>query len=197
MVKIKIKKLLAIVVLGLLSACSNKIDKAIEKCADFQIISESNTYLRNQFSYLASNDQSYINTVDEIKSLKKAQVETNAKYDLEYNKWLKKNPRPKIPTYNEVQQGYKFKKYYALKDKWQFESDKITEILLASWNKAKNQIEDLKEDQIMFIKISARENLEKISLKEKSLIHRYNKYFEKCEKAQKETPKSFMLEWSK
>ena len=51
--------------------------------------------------------------------------------------------------------------------------------------------------KIEIIKISARENLEKISLKEKSLIHRYNKYFEKCEKAQKETPKSFMLEWSK
>ncbi len=191
------KKLLAIVVLGLLTACSNKVDKAIEKCADFQIISESDTYLRNQFSSLVLNDPKYIDTLKRIKEEKKIQQSTNAKYEIEYQKWIKAHPRPIIPTYDQVQKGYTFQKYKQLMNEWR-EADKIiTSSLLSPWNSAKKRIDDLEELQIVIIKMSARENLKKKSLKEKSLINKYNKNFEKCEKAHKQAPKSFMLNWSK
>ena len=191
------KKLLAIMVLGLLSACSNKVDKAIEKCADFQIISESNTYLRNQFKSLVLNNPSYKDTIEQINELKKIQYSTNANYEIEYNKWIKNNPRPKIPTYDQVQKGYTFPKYKKLIKEWREADEIITSSLLNPWTIAKKKIENLKENQIAIIKISAREILKNKSLKEKSLMNKYNKNFEKCEKAQKQAPKSFMLEWSK
>ena len=185
-------------VLGLLlTSCSNKVDKAIEKCADFQILSQSKTYFKLHFSSLVSNDQKYKDTIKKIDDLKKIREETNERFALEYDKWKLNNPRPKMPSYNEVQQGYTLQKYKALMKDWNYVDEEIIKALWNPWEKAKKQIEDLEELQGVIIKNYVRENLKKISLKEKSLIYRYNSSFEKCEKAQKKVPKTFMLEWSK
>ena len=53
------------------------------------------------------------------------------------------------------------------------------------------------EYQLGVVRKLVREELERISLKEKSKIKGYNDNFEKCEKAHQKTPKSFMLTWSK
>ena len=55
----------------------------------------------------------------------------------------------------------------------------------------------LEEYQLGVVRKLVREELERISLKEKSKIKGYNDNFKRCEKAHQKTPKSFMLEWSK
>ena len=82
------KKLLAIVVLGLLTACSNKVDKAIEKCADIQTIMGSNSYLRSEFKK-ALIDPEYQETVMLLNKLKKTKEITYKKAEIEYLKYNK------------------------------------------------------------------------------------------------------------
>ena len=74
---------------------------------------------------------------------------------------------------------------------------KLTKKYRASSNEIKNRIDVFEEYQLGVVRKLVREELERISLKEKSKIKGYNDNFEKCEKAHQKTPKSFMLEWSK
>jgi len=180
---LKMKKLLAIMVLGLLSSCSNKVDKAIEKCADVQIIMSSNSYLKTEFKKLLINSE-YQETVELIDKLKKIKEITYKNAEEEFDKYNKKNDQPSI-------------KYNKLWEEWLDSRSKKSNELLAPWRKAKEDITEAEKFQLLVIRKLVREDLKKKTLKEKSIINKYNKNFEKCEKAQKKAPKSFMLEWSK
>ena len=191
------KKLLAIIVLGLLlTSCSNKVDKAIEKCADAQTFMGSNTYLRTEFKKLLINSE-YQETVELINKLKKIQERTNENYAVEKAKYNKKNPQPSMPSYEDVQKGYTLEIYNKSWDEWFDKRSKKTDELLAPWRRAKEEIIEAEKFQLIVIRKLVQEDLKKKSLKEKSQINKYNNNFEKCEKAQTQAPKSFMLEWSK
>ena len=97
---------------------------------------------------------------------------------------IKKNDQPSI-------------KYNKLWEEWLDSRSKKSNELLAPWRKAKEDITEAEKFQLLVIRKLVREDLKKKTLKEKSIINKYNKNFEKCEKAQKKAPKSFMLEWSK
>ena len=64
------KKLLAIVVLGLLLiSCSKKVDKALEKCADIQTVMSGFNYLKTEFKKLTL-DRTYQKTYEIVDELK-------------------------------------------------------------------------------------------------------------------------------
>jgi len=178
------KKLLGIVVLVLLTACSNKVDKAIEKCADIQTIMGSNSYLKSEFKKVLINPE-YQETEMHLNKLKKTKEITYKKAEIEYLKYNKKNPQPGhalgMDAWNE----------------WLDSRSKKLNELLAPWRKSKEDIAQAEKFQLVVIRKLVREDLKKRNLKEKSMINEYNKNFEDCEKAQKKAPKSFMLKFSK
>ena len=191
------KKLLAIVVLGLLlTSCSKKVDKALEKCADVQTIMSGFTYLKTEFKKLIV-DRTYQKTDEIVEGLKTELRENEKKRRAEELKWKKNNPRPKYPTFKQTQEGYTVAKYNNLIAERRAELRKQTNEYRASSNEIKNKIDEVEKYQLIIVRKRVREELERISLKEKSKIKGYNDNFEKCEKAHQKTPKSFMLEWSK
>ena len=123
--------------------------------------------------------------------------ENNKKRRAEEQKWMKNNPRPKYPTFKQTQEGYTVAKYNNRLAEHRAELRKLTKEYRASSNEIKNRIDVFEEYQLCVVRKLVREELERISLKEKSKIKGYNDNFEKCEKAHQKTPKSFMLEWSK
>ena len=192
------KKLLAIVVLGLLlSSCSTKVDKALEKCADVQTFMSGFNYLKTEFKKLIINFEDYQKTDEVVGRLKIKLGENDKKRRAEEQKWMKNNPRPKYPTLQQVLDGYTIAKYRDLLGKRNAELKMLVREYEASSNEIKNKIDVLEEYQLGVVRKLVREELERISLKEKSKIKGYNDNFEKCEKAHQKTPKSFMLEWSK
>ena len=192
------KKLLAIAVLGLLLiSCSKKVDKALEKCADVQTIMSGFTYLKTEFKKLIINFEDYQKTDEVVGRLKIKLGENDKKRRAEEQKWMKNNPRPKYPTLQQVLDGYTIAKYRDLLGKRNAELKMLVREYEASSNEIKNKIDVLEEYQLGVVRKLVREELERISLKEKSKIKGYNDNFEKCEKAHQKTPKSFMLEWSK
>ena len=192
------KKLLAIVVLGLLlTSCSKKVDKALEKCADVQTFMSGFNYLKTEFKKLIINFEDYQKTDEVVGRLKIKLRENNKKRRAEEQKWMKNNPRPKYPTFKQTQEGYTVAKYNDLLGKRNAELKMLVRKYEASSNEIKNKIDVFEEYQLGVVRKLVREELERISLKEKSKIKGYNDNFEKCEKAHQKTPKSFMLEWSK
>ena len=192
------KKLLVIVVLGLLlTSCSKKVDKALEKCADVQTFMSGFNYLKTEFKKLIINFEDYQNTDEVVGRLKIKLRENNKKRRAEEQKWMKNNPRPKYPTFKQTQEGYTVAKYNDLLGKRNAELKMLVRKYEASSNEIKNKIDVFEEYQLGVVRKLVREELERISLKEKSKIKGYNDNFEKCEKAHQKTPKSFMLEWSK
>ena len=191
------KKFLGIVVLGLLlTSCSKKVDKALEKCADVQTIMSGFTYLKTEFKKLIV-DRTYQKTDEIVERLKTELGENERKRRSEEQKWMKNNPRPKYPTFKQTQEGYTVAKYNDLLGKRNAELKMLVRKYEASSNEIKNKIDVFEEYQLGVVRKLVREELERISLKEKSKIKGYNDNFEKCEKAHQKTPKSFMLEWSK
>ena len=191
------KKLLAIAVLGLLLiSCSKKVDKAIEKCADVQTIMSGFTYLKTEFKKLIV-DRTYQKTDEIVERLKTELGENERKRRSEEQKWMKNNPRPKYPTFKQTQEGYTVSKYNDLLGKRNAELKMLVREYEVSSNEIKNKIDAIEKYQLSIIRKRVREELERISLKEKSKIKGYNDNFEKCEKVHQKTPKSFMLEWSK
>ena len=192
------KKLLAIVVLGLLlTSCSKKVDKALEKCADVQTFMSGFNYLKTEFKKLIINFEDYQKTDEVVGRLKIKLRENNKKRRAEEQKWMKNNPRPKYPTFKQTQEGYTVAKYNDLLGKRNAELKMLVRKYEASSNEIKNKIDVFEEYQLGIVRKLVREELERISLKEKSKIKGYNDNFEKCEKAHQKTPKSFMLTWSK
>ena len=192
------KKLLAIVVLGLLlTSCSKKVDKALEKCADVQTFMSGFNYLKTEFKKLIINFEDYQKTDEVVGRLKIKLGENDKKRRAEEQKWMKNNPKPKYPTLQQVLDGYTIAKYRDLLGKRNAELKMLVREYEASSNEIKNKIDVLEEYQLGVVRKLVREELERISLKEKSKIKGYNDNFEKCEKAHQKTPKSFMLEWSK
>ena len=191
------KKLLAIVVLGLLlTSCSKKVDKALEKCADVQTIMSGFTYLKTEFKRLII-DRTYQKTDEIVEGLKTKLRENDKKRRAEELKWKKNNPQPKMPTFKQTQEGYTFAKYNDLWDKHRAEYKKLVKELKAPSDEINKKIDEVEKYQLSIVRKRVREELERISLKEKSKIKGYNDNFEKCEKAHQKTPKSFMLTWSK
>jgi len=191
------KKLLAIVVLGLLlTSCSKKVDKALEKCADVQTIMSGFTYLKTEFKRLII-DRTYQKTDEIVEGLKTELRENEKKRRAEELKWKKNNPRPKYPTFKQTQEGYTFAKYNDLWDKHRAEYKKLVKELKAPSDEINKKIDEVEKYQLSIVRKRVREELERISLKEKSKIKGYNDNFKRCEKAHQKTPKSFMLEWSK
>ena len=81
------KKLLGIVAIFLLIAgCSKKVDQAIEKCADFQTVMGSKTFLKAEFKKTLNNPE-YAEIIKLINDQKRIQDETNAKFPTEMKKW--------------------------------------------------------------------------------------------------------------
>ena len=192
------KKLFAIAVLGLLlTSCSKKVDKALEKCADVQTFMSGFNYLKTEFKKLIINFEDYQKTDEVVGRLKIKLRENNKKRRAEEQKWMKNNPRPKYPTFKQTQEGYTVAKYNDLLGKRNAELKMLVRKYEASSNEIKNKIDVFEEYQLGIVRKLVREELERISLKEKSKIKGYNDNFEKCEKAHQKTPKSFMLEWSK
>ena len=191
------KKLLAIVVLGLLlTSCSKKVDEALEKCADVQTFMSGFNYLKTEFKKLIV-DRTYQKTDEIVERLKTERRENDKKRRTEELKWKKNNPQPKMPTFKQTQEGYTVAKYNNRLAEHRAELRKLTKKYRASSNEIKNRIDVFEEYQLGVVRKLVREELERISLKEKSKIKGYNDNFEKCEKAHQKTPKSFMLEWSK
>ena len=191
------KKLLAIVVLGLLlTSCSKKVDKALEKCADVQTIMSGFTYLKTEFKRLII-DRTYQKTDEIVEGLKTKLRENDKKRRAEELKWKKNNPQPKMPTFKQTQEGYTFAKYNDLWDKHRAEYKKLVKELKAPSDEINKKIDEVEKYQLSIIRKRVREELERISLKEKSKIKGYNDNFKRCEKAHQKTPKSFMLTWSK
>ena len=183
------KKLSAILFLGLLSACSNKVDKAIEKCADIQTIMGSSSYLRSEFKKLLINPE-YQETVMLINKLKKTKEINYKKAEIEYSKYNKENPEPKSDN--------KFgMPGIGVWSEWLNSSSKKRKEIFAPYYKSKEDIARAESFQLNVIRKLVREDLKKKNLKQKSIINKYNKNFEKCEKEQKKAPKSFMLNFSK
>ena len=192
------KKLLAIVVLGLLlTSCSKKVDKALEKCADVQTFMSGFNYLKTEFNKLIINFAEYQKTDETVGRLKIKLRENDKKRRTEELKWKKNNPRPKYPTLQQVLDGYTIAKYNDLLGKRNAELKMLVREYEVSSNEMKNKIDAVEKYQLIIVRKRVREELERISLKEKSKINGYNDNFERCEKAHKKTPKSFMLEWSK
>ena len=192
------KKLIAIVVLGLLlTSCSKKVDKALEKCADVQTFMSGFNYLKTEFKKLIINFEDYQNTDEVVGRLKIKLRENEKKRRAEELKWKKNNPRPKYPTFKQTQEGYTVAKYNNRLAEHRAELRKLTKKYRASSNEIKNRIDVFEEYQLGVVRKLVREELERISLKEKSKIKGYNDNFKRCEKAHQKTPKSFMLTWSK
>ena len=82
-------------------------------------------------------------------------------------------------------------------NEWLDNRSKKRNELFAPWRKSKEDIAQAEKFQLIVIRKLVREDLKKKNLKEKSMINKYNKNFEKCEKEQKKAPKSFMLNFSK
>ena len=191
------KKLLAIMFLGLLlTSCSKKVDKALEKCADVQTIMSGFTYLKTEFKRLII-DRTYQKTDEIVEGLKTKLRENDKKRRAEELKWKKNNPQPKMPTFKQTQEGYTFAKYNDLWDKHRAEYKKLVKELKAPSDEINKKIDEVEKYQLSIVRKRVREELERISLKEKSKIKGYNDNFKRCEKAHQKTPKSFMLTWSK
>ena len=192
------KKLLAIVVLGLLlTSCSKKVDKALEKCADVQTFMSGFNYLKTEFKKLIINFEDYQKTDEVVGRLKIKLRENNKKRRAEEQKWMKNNPRPKYPTFKQTQEGYTVAKYNNLIAERRAELRKQTNEYRASSDEINKKIDEVEKYQLSIVRKRVREELERISLKEKSKIKGYNDNFKRCEKAHQKTPKSFMLTWSK
>ena len=185
-------------VLGLLlTSCSKKVDKALEKCADVQTFMSGFNYLKTEFKKLIINFEDYQKTDEVVGRLKIKLGENDKKRRAEERKWMKNNPRPKYPTLQQVLDGYTIAKYRDLLGKRNAELKMLVREYEVSSNEMKNKIDAIEKYQLGILRKRVREELERISLKEKSKINGYNNNFEKCEKAHQKTPKSFMLEWSK
>ena len=167
------KKFLGIVVLGLLlTSCSKKVDKALEKCADVQTIMSGFTYLKTEFKRLII-DRTYQKTDEIVEGLKTKLRENDKKRRAAELKWKKNNPQPKMPTFKQTQEGYTFAKYNDLWDKHRAEYKKLVKELKAPSDEINKKIDEVEKYQLSIVRKRVREELERISLKEKSKIKGY------------------------
>ena len=190
------KKILAIIVLGLIWSGSvhadKKIEKALERCADTQIAyGNTNEIVK---SFYEKNDI-YLIMIKEKMRLQKSYDEYGDIYEATYKKYWKDNPRPRMPNRKTIS-TYSFEDYKKDKAEWDKQEKEFLQPyedeLLKRDGLVKKQEQLIKETKQIFIS----KKLELLPLKEKAkTIPNYTKKFTLCEEAYSKTPKGFILEW--
>ena len=187
------------VLLALLISCSDKkVEKAITLCADTQVaFGNSIRSLENTFSKEIFSDVKYIKYSDELLALEKVRTFARKSAAKKMAKWEKENPRPKSPTYTQVQRGYTFNVYKKARDNWWKEKREKSKIYYKTSEKLSRRIKLYKDGKNALVRLKVAKILEQKTLQEKSSISNYNKKFTRCEKSYNETPRGFLLEWEK
>lgn len=170
----------------------DELNKALEKCADAQIYLGNIANIEKAFY---ENNEIYLVMIKERNKLKKESDEAGEFYTKAYQKYWKDNPRPKMPT-RETIKNYSFEDYKnALA-----EYEKKENIYMKPYdNKMKTANDLVKKQEALIletVQFITKKKLESLNLREKAKsINNYTKKFTMCEEANKNTPKSFMLEW--
>ena len=163
-----IKKLLSIIVLGLLLSgnaySKSDIDIAIEHCADAQFYGNEHGISKSIYE----DNAVYNSMLEDEAQIQKDRDEYGVVFQATYKKYLKDNPGPKS-TKQSTLSTYSFEDYKKAKAKWDEEEEKymkpFTEKLLVLREKLKTQKALVKEMRRSLVAKS----LKKITLK---IFHR-------------------------
>ena len=192
------KKLLAIVVLGLLwhgNAFANKnIENSIENCADDRFINKTKLNKFTPMLYLLN--PKFQELEKESKSLEKKIQSTNSQFKTESQKWKKDNPKPHMGIEGETN----LEKFKIKEKKWLIDSNKANlEILDRLDGGATKRLKEVQKQITTLIRSQASKYItsKEFDLKFKAKnINGYLNHYTICEKKYQETPSSFKLKWS-
>jgi len=190
------KLLLTILFTLVLSGGANadeKIDKALEKCADTQIFLGN---LKDIDKSYYENNEIYKIMLSDKYAFQSIRDEAGETFTKSYKQYWEDNPRPSYPTRENIA-NYNFDDYRKASDEYE---KKETAYLKPFKDKMLKAEEVLKKQEQLLkeaTQIIIRDKLLTMGLNEKAkTIPNYTKKFTLCEEAYSKTPKGFMLEWS-
>jgi len=185
--------------LMLLFFCSNlnantNIEKALENCADDYYVNKRKL---NEFTpMLFLLNPKYQELEKESKSLKEKLKSVSGQFDMEYKKWEKDNPKPRMGIDGESD----FEKYKKKRDQWFKKSNKAFFAILDSVDGGATkrlEIVQMKMERLIRSQAAKFIGSEDFNLKSKvKEVEGYLEIYTACEKAYQETPSSFKLLWS-
>jgi len=192
------KKLLGIVVLGLLlsgNAYANKnIENMLENCADDRYVNKTKLNKFTPMLYLVY--PKYQELEKESKVLKEKMKSINAQFDIDFKKWKKDNPKPHMGIDGESDveiYDKKLKQYFK-------DYNKVYDAILVSLDGGKTKrLKEIEVEITTLIRSQASKFItsNEFDLKFKAKdIDGYLDHYTICEKKFQETPSSFKLKWS-
>lgn len=197
------KKLIITTCLLLLAASSaanadKNIEKALENCADDRYVNKTNI---NDFTtglYLVQ--PKFQELEKELKAIKSQQELDGKKFVEEMEKWEKENPKPKQPTYKQLQnKEYSFEQYNKENSIWREKNKKFIDEEIKRLDAGKKDRRQVLNSEInSFIRSQASKYIKLVEdLKSKAKqVGGYLDHFTICEKEYQATPSSFKLKWA-
>ena len=211
------KKLLGIVVLGLLLVSCSKFKKeaALEKCADYYFLDSHERYNSIITDYKEDQDYKLIENriayYEKEKKIKEIQLKYLSK------RFVKENPKP-LEDFKLIRPEYPKDKsrmdFYKAQLKIYKEASKAYYLVyrkdIEEWKDNRRAYLSLNNKEISILETKIKDakselpNLrytlidkafKKLQLKDKSKIDIYIKIFTACEKLYNKTPSAFLLEW--
>ena len=179
------------------ASADEKVDEALEKCADDRYVNETNI---NDFTPMLYRVQSKFQELEkELKSIKLQKEADSKKFFELMDIWEKENPKPKQPTYKQLQnKEYSFEQYKKDNSIWRKKNTKFMNKTISSLDDGKKMREiEINRELDKFIRSQALKYVEIVGdLKSKAnQINGYLDYFTNCEKQYQDTPSSFLLKW--
>jgi hypothetical protein len=194
-------KILSTIILSLLlitnASADQKVDEALEKCADDRYVNKTNI---NDFTPMLYRVQSKFQELEkELKSIKLQKEADSKKFFELMDIWEKENPKPKQPTYKQLQnKEYSFEQYKKDNSIWREKNTKFMNKTISSLDDGKKIREkEINRELDKFIRSQALKYVEIVGdLKSKAnQINGYLDHFTNCEKQYQDTPSSFLLKW--
>ena len=179
------------------ASADEKVDEALEKCADDRYVNKTNI---NDFTPMLYRVQSKFQELEkELKSIKLQKEADSKKFFELMDIWEKENPKPKQPTYKQLQnKKYSFEQYKKDNSIWREKNTEFMNKTISSLDDGKKIREkEINRELDKFIRSQALKYVEIVGdLKSKAnQINGYLDYFTNCEKQYQDTPSSFLLKW--
>jgi len=179
------------------ASADEKVDEALEKCADDRYVNKTNI---NDFTPMLYRVQSKFQELEkELKSIKLQKEADSKKFFELMDIWEKENPKPKQPTYKQLQnKEYSFEQYKKDNSIWREKNTEFMNKTISSLDDGKKIREkEINRELDKFIRSQALKYVEIVGdLKSKAnQINGYLDHFTNCEKQYQDTPSSFLLKW--